>query len=306
MENELSKMDDSWFLKAIMENVSDSIYFKDRNCIIQKASRKMAITNRLESPEELIGKTDIDLYGYEFGSKTQIDDLHVMDSGQSLIGLVESHHLENGETNWTSTSKLPLRNKQGKVIGLLGITREINDLKRIELDLQHMATHDILTTLPNRYLFFNRLEHAISRAKRQEKIFAVMYIDLDNFKLVNDQLGHDAGDRMLKEVAELMQSIVRESDTVARIGGDEFILLVEPISNFEEAAQIAQRILHEIHEDEKLDVVGEKLSASIGVSFFPQDGNEASTITKAADQAMYKAKEKKNTFKYFEYPKSNH
>ena len=302
MEDELSKMDDSWFLNAIMENVSDSIYFKDRQCRIQRASRKMAITNGLKSPEALIGKTDIDLYGEEFGQKTQIDDLHVMESGQPLIGMVENHMLESGEINWTSTSKLPLKNEKGEVIGLLGITREINDLKRTELDLQHIATHDILTALPNRYLFFNRLDHAICRAKRQKSTFAIMYIDLDNFKLVNDQLGHDAGDRMLKEIATLLKVIVRESDTIARIGGDEFIILIESINDTEEPAHIAQRILSELSKDEKLDIVGEKVSASIGISLFPQDGKEASSLTKAADHAMYKAKEKRNTYQYFKFP----
>ena len=302
MKDELKNMDDTWYLNAIMENVSDSIYFKDRQCRIQKASRKMAITNGLDSPEQLIGKTDIDLYGEEFGKKTEIDDLHVMDSGQPLIGLVESHRLYTGEINWTSTSKLPLKNEKGEVIGLLGITREINDLKRTELDLQHIATHDILTSLPNRYLFFNRLDHAICRARRQEVTFAIMYIDLDNFKLVNDQLGHDVGDRMLKEVAMLLKGIIRESDTIARIGGDEFILLIESINDTQEPAYIAQRILSELSKDEKLDVVGEKVSASIGISLFPQDGKEASALTKAADHAMYKAKEKRNTYQYFHFP----
>ena len=302
MEDELSKMDDAWFLNAIMENVSDSIYFKDRQCRIQKASRKMAITNGLNSPEALIGKTDINLYGEAFGQKTQIDDLRVMATGQALIGLVENHILESGETNWTSTSKLPLKNNNGEIIGLLGITREINDLKRTELDLQHIATHDILTSLPNRYLFFNRLDHAISRAKRQESTFAIMYIDLDNFKLVNDQLGHDAGDRILKEIASLLKIIVRDCDTIARIGGDEFIILIESIDDTEEPAHIAQRILSELSKDEKLDIVGEKISASIGISFFPQDGKEASSLTKAADHAMYKAKKNRNSYQYFKYP----
>jgi diguanylate cyclase (GGDEF)-like protein/PAS domain S-box-containing protein len=303
MEDELKRMDDAWFLNAIMENVSDSIYFKDRQCRIQKASRKMALTNGMDTPEKLIGKTDIDLYGEEFGEKTQIDDMHVMETGQPLIGVVESHRLPTGETNWTSTSKLPLKNDKGDIIGLLGITREINDLKRTELDLQHIATHDILTSLPNRYLFFNRLDHAICRAKRQENLFAIMYIDLDNFKLVNDQLGHDAGDRMLKEVAMLLKGILRESDTISRIGGDEFIILIESICDIEEPGQIAQRILSELSKNKIMENVGEKVSVSIGISLFPQDGKEASTLTKAADHAMYKAKEKKNTYEYYQHPK---
>ncbi|MBI9049047.1 MAG: GGDEF domain-containing protein [Anaerolineaceae bacterium] len=302
MDNELQNMEEAWFLNAIMENVADSIYFKDRQCRILRASRKMAITNNLESIDVLIGKTDTDLYGEEFGQKTQIDDLHVMETGQPLIGLVESHSLENGEPNWTLTSKLPLRNAEGKIIGLLGITREINDLKRTELDLQHVATHDILTSLPNRYLFFNRLDHAILRAKRQKTQFAVMYIDLDNFKLINDHLGHDTGDRMLKEVSNLLKGIFRDSDTVARIGGDEFVILIESINKVIEPEMIAKRILDELSKDKKLSAIGEKISASIGISLYPQDGKDASSLTKAADHAMYQAKATRNTFRYFTAP----
>ena len=303
MPEELWNMDDSWFLRAIMENVADSIYFKDRYCRIVRASLKMALTNGLTNPDELTGKTDIDLYGEEFGQKTRVDDLYVMDSGQPLIGIVESHQMQNGAINWTSTTKLPLKNKQGEIIGLLGITREINDLKRTELDLQHIATHDILTGLPNRYLFFNRLEHAICRAKRQEKSFAVLYIDLDNFKSVNDCFGHDRGDRTLKDVAALLKYLTRESDTVARIGGDEFVLLIEDISKRDEPMQIAQRILDTLEQDAGFTTEQCRLGASIGISLYPDDGIDASVLINAADHAMYQAKEIRNTWKFFTLPK---
>ena len=223
MKEELWHMDDTWLLNAIMNNVADSIYIKDRQCRIVRASKKMAQDCGFSDPAKLIGQTDRTLFSEDFGEKTAIDDLHLMESGQPLIGLVENHTLDNGEINWTSTTKLPLRNETGEIIGMLGITREINELKRTELDLQHIATHDILTSLPNRYLFFNRLEHAICRAKRQNCVFAVLFIDLDHFKVINDQLGHDTGDQILKKIALSIKSILRESDTVGRIGGDEFM-----------------------------------------------------------------------------------
>jgi|WetSurMetagenome_2_1015567.scaffolds.fasta_scaffold229351_2 diguanylate cyclase (GGDEF)-like protein/PAS domain S-box-containing protein len=302
MDDVIRNMDDSWFLKAIMDNVADSIYFKDRHCRIIRASGKMAITHGLSSSDELFGKTDLDLYGEEFGLQTKIDDLHVMETGQPIIGLVESYQLKNGEINWTSTSKLPLKNDEGEIIGLLGITREINDLKRTELDLQYIATHDILTSLPNRYLFFNQLEHAIYRAKRQETKFAVLYIDLDNFKHINDQYGHQEGDYILKEVAYLLKIAVRESDTIARIGGDEFVLLIEDINSPEEPILIAQRILKGLQEEIKYNYKNTRLSASIGISFFPKDGKEASSLINTADHAMYQAKTTRNTWHCFALP----
>lgn len=302
MNEELWQMDDTWFLNAIMNNVADSIYIKDRQCRIVRASKKMAQDCGFSDPAKLIGQTDRTLFSEDFGEKTAIDDLHLMESGIPLIGLVENHTLENGEINWTSTTKLPLRNETGEIIGMIGITREINELKRTELDLQHIATHDILTSLPNRYLFFNRLEHAICRAKRQDCIFAVLFIDLDHFKLINDQLGHDTGDQILKKIAMSIKSILREADTVGRIGGDEFVLLIENIQNHEEPAMVAMRILTELIILMNSLSLNAKLGASIGISLYPQDSKDASGLIKAADYAMYQAKTEGNTFRFYTFP----
>ena len=146
-----------------------------------------------------------------------------METGQPIIGLIESREMPNGETNWTSTSKLPLRDKHNQVVGLLGITREINELKKVEEELQYYATHDILTGTPNRFLLLDRLEQSIQRAKRNNGTFALLYIDLDDFKPVNDRFGHDVGDQVIKQTAQRLKKAVRESDTVARMGGDEFV-----------------------------------------------------------------------------------
>ena len=149
--------------------------------------------------------------------------------------------------NWTSSSKLPLKNAAGEIVGLVGITREINELKQKEMDLQHIATHDRLTSLPNRYLFFDRLEQTINRAKRNQTLCAILFLDLDHFKIINDQQGHDAGDEFLKLVAIQLQNAVRISDTVARLGGDEFAILLETIRDETEACGVAERIIAGIH-----------------------------------------------------------
>jgi diguanylate cyclase (GGDEF)-like protein/PAS domain S-box-containing protein len=291
--DDFGEFNESLLFDALMDSMADSIYFKDRQCHLIRVSKKMASDLGYKDPSELIGKTDIELFGEEFGQKTRTDDLKVMETGQPIIGLIEDNTTPSGDINWTSTTKLPLYNKQGKIIGLLGITREINDLKRVELDLQQMATHDVLTSLPNRYLFFDRLEQTISRAYRYHSQFALIYIDLDHFKKINDDFGHDAGDQILIQVAGLLNTNVRSSDTVARIGGDEFVILMETINKEDEPKIIAKRILA----DFKIGFAGPRfpvsLIASIGISLFPQHGMDAAQLMKAADLAMYQAKKQK-------------
>jgi diguanylate cyclase (GGDEF)-like protein/PAS domain S-box-containing protein len=296
MEDEKFELDDSGLFSAIMENMADSIYFKDRQCRLVRVSKKMATSLGYSDPAELIGKTDDELFGKEFGATTRTDDLVVMETGTPIIGLVEANRNKNGETNWTSTTKLPIHNSAGKIIGLLGITREINELKKTELNLEFIATHDLLTTLPNRHLFFDRLDQAIHRSRRYHSSFAVLYIDLDHFKDINDQGGHDAGDEFLKKVADLFKHIIRDSDSVARIGGDEFAILLESIQSEKEAFAICERINAAFNDKSMLGV-----TASIGISIYPRHGEDASLLLRCADHAMYKAKKQMNTYRLFEF-----
>ena len=134
--------------------------------------------------------------------------------GQPIISKIESRRLENGQLNWTSTTKFPVRDDNGEVMGLIGITREINDLKQTELALEYMATHDLLTGLPNRFLLMDRLQQVLVRSERYGLNFGLLYIDLDKFKQVNDLHGHDIGDALLKSIAQRIVSCIRESDTL--------------------------------------------------------------------------------------------
>ena len=208
-----------------------------------------------------------------------------MESGIPMIGLVEGIPKNDGKINWTSSSKLPLKNASGEIIGLLGITREINELKKKEMDLQYIATHDLLTDLPNRFLFFDRLEQTIRRAKRNKSLVAILFLDLDNFKTINDQQGHDAGDEFLKLVAVQLQNAVRNCDTVARLGGDEFGIILESVRNDQEICVIAERILSSIYNQ-----IERKVTISIGISIFPRHGEDGTLLLKRADDAMYEAK----------------
>jgi diguanylate cyclase (GGDEF)-like protein/PAS domain S-box-containing protein len=295
MSDEIFDLDENGLFSALMDNMADSIYFKDRQCRLMRVSRKMAESLGFNNPAELIDKTDIELFGEEFGNRTRVDDLQVMETGIPIVGLVEGNQTKTGETNWTSTTKFPIRNTKGEIIGLLGITREINDLKKIEMDLQHIATHDLLTSLPNRYLFFDRLDQAILRAKRYQTSFALLYLDLDRFKRINDRNGHDAGDKFLVRVAKHLKDSIRVSDTVARLGGDEFAILMEAIEHEGEAVTIAERIIQGFREASMLGV-----TASIGISIYPRHGEDGMILLKYADDAMYQAKKKKDSFMMYD------
>jgi diguanylate cyclase (GGDEF)-like protein/PAS domain S-box-containing protein len=282
--------------QALMDSMSDSIYFKDRNSRLIHFSRKLLNNLGFDKPEDLIGKTDVELFGTEFGEKTRQEEIHVMETGQPIIGMIESREMDNGKKNWTSTTKYPLRNKDGDIFGLVGITREINELKQVENDLQFLATHDVLTSLPNRYLLFDRIDQAIYRAQRYGHLMAVLFVDVDDFKIINDTYSHAAGDLILVQIAQLLKKNVREADTVARIGGDEFIVLMESIQNEEEAALVAGRIVHDMHEGINIYPICPDVTVSIGISLYPRHGTTSNQLMGRADDAMYRAKINKNSF----------
>jgi diguanylate cyclase (GGDEF)-like protein/PAS domain S-box-containing protein len=285
-------LSDEFQFRALMENTEDSIYFKDRDCRLLRVSRRMADTLGFADASELIGKTDIDLFGESFGQRTLLEDLRIMESNEPIIGLVESRTVGPAETNWTLTTKVPLHDPAGKVIGLLGITREINELKRTELDLQHLATHDPLTGLPNRYLMTDRLSQILAHSIRTGATFAVLFVDVDDFKAINDVRGHEFGDLVLQGLSATLLGTVRASDTVARIGGDEFVILLETLGQPKDANLVAGKILRNVAKPFTLKRHKVALTVSIGISIHPDNGNDAEVLLRAADYAMYLAKGK--------------
>ncbi len=185
----------------------------------------------------------------------------------------------------------------GKPIGFRGIVRDIDERKRAENTVLHMAYHDALTGLPNRLLFNDRLTVAMSVAERKKKKFAVMMLDLDGFKLINDSLGHDIGDLLLQNVGNRLRGHLRKSDTVARMGGDEFMLLLPEITERKDAELIARKIIDSFQRGFVLSSHELKITASIGIAVYPDDGVDFDTLKKNADIAMYKVKEKgRNNF----------
>ena len=193
-----------------------------------------------------------------------------------------------------------VKRKDKKFLGTVGIIRDVTERKRAEERLSYLATHDALTNLPNRTLFIDRLEQAVSRAPWRKRLVAVLFLDLDHFKRINDTLGHNLGDLFLKAVAERLKGCVREGDTVARMGGDEFTVVLADIAETRDVPKIAQKVLDAFSKPFRVD--GHELftTTSVGISLYPNDGDNAEVLLKNADAAMYRAKEEgRNNYQHF-------
>ncbi len=190
---------------------------------------------------------------------------------------------------WESISAI--RDDKGRVTHYVAILSDISALKRADERLTHLAHFDPLTDLPNRVLFQDRLGHALDHARRRGGRVGLLFIDLDGFKAVNDALGHATGDRLLREVAQRLRSCVRQCDTVARLSGDEFTVILEGLLVREHVMPIVQNIVEGLAVGYGIDGQEIRVTASVGVSFYPDDGREVNTLMQKADAAMYQAKE---------------
>lgn len=187
-------------------------------------------------------------------------------------------------------SAAPIRDREGKAAGAVIVFRDVSAARELAQQMTHAAEHDFLTGLPNRMLLNDRVGQAIAVAPRHRKKVAVLFIDLDGFKHINDSLGHTSGDRLLQSIARRLVANVRAPDTVSRQGGDEFIVLLSEVERWEEAAVAAKRMLRTVAEPHSIDQHDLHVTASIGVSVYPDDGLDAETLIKNADTAMYQAK----------------
>ena len=182
----------------------------------------------------------------------------------------------------------------------IGIVRDITERKRAEQKIAHLAHYDYLTDLPNRALFFDVLEHSVALAKRNRHKSGVLFLDLDGFKKVNDTLGHDVGDLLLKGVSKRLKSTIRNSDTLARVGGDEFLVVLDNIGSDVNAAQVANKLIATLAEPFELKGKRCSVGGSIGISIYPDDAKKAVMLVKQADEAMYLAKQSgKNTCRFY-------
>lgn len=206
------------------------------------------------------------------------------------VGEISGHDdLGRAYPIWLSINEVV--DDQGELSNYVAILTDVSEIKKSREELEYVATHDFLTSLPNRLLFHDRLEHAIARSQRKNEIGALYFLDLNRFKVINDNLGHHVGDELLRYVALRLKKICRDTDTLSRLGGDEFTLIVEGLKNINEAALIAEKITKLFNKAFTLGEYDIEVNASIGISIFPNDSSDMSDLIKFADTAMYSAKD---------------
>ena len=197
-------------------------------------------------------------------------------------------------------SAAPVHDRRGRVIGAVIVFHDVSATRAVSIRMHYLAQHDSLTDLPNRAVFNDRLRQAIAMAHRNREQLAVLFLDLDHFKQINDTLGHQVGDRVLLSVAQRLRSCVRGSDTVSRLGGDEFVILLSEVAHAQDAALCAEKILLAMSTPHRIDEHNLYLSASIGIVTHPEDGMDADTLLRHADFAMYHAKDLgRNNYQFF-------
>lgn len=263
----------------------------DAVCIVDREGRLTYVNNAFEqmfgyAPREAIGRNAIDFVHTEDKEKT----LCTVDT------LLEDNIVPSFENRWL--------HKDGRTVHVLwsarwseqhqariAVAHEITKRKKLEHRLQHMAGHDQLTDLPNRVLLMDRLKTALAQSRREQSHLSLLFIDMDGFKQVNDVHGHLSGDSLLQKIAQRLLECVRNSDTVGRLGGDEFLILLKGTGKLSEAVMIAEKIRHALAQPFEFDELKLSLSPSIGISYYPEHGDCEQQLIQRADQAMYKAKE---------------
>jgi len=207
---------------------------------------------------------------------------------------------KDGEIFPTWQTLVAIRDDAGRPSKYVSVMRDITEQRRSEQRIHRLAYFDNLTGLPNRELFFDRFDHAIQRAQRQQQSLALLFLDLDRFKDVNDSLGHPVGDTLLKAVATRLQQLVRGEDTIARLGGDEFTILLESAGPHDSIAQVAQKVVQGLSQPFECDGHRLHIGTSVGISLFPADGDDATALVKHADAAMYQAKASgRNNYQFY-------
>jgi diguanylate cyclase (GGDEF)-like protein/PAS domain S-box-containing protein len=284
----------------VFESSRDAILITDAERRIVSINRSFTdITGY--APEDVLGKSTLSLYAgfYQPAFFEQIGTA-ITQSGHwqgELWG-----RRKDGSTYPAWVSMTVVYDEHGKIDNYIGIFSDITERKQTEEHIRHMVEHDFLTGLPNRALLLDRLQQALASAKRNRCKLAVLFLDLDRFKDVNDTLGHQVGDKLLQAVAERLKKCVRGNDTVSRQGGDEFVIMLADIRGVEQAAHIAGNILKSIGQPYRIDEHALAISTCIGISVFPGDGSDIDTLIKHADTAMYHAKAGgRNGYQFFNH-----
>lgn len=277
------------YQRALLDNFPFAVWLKDTESRFLAVNSQFVTLFGVRSADELVGRNDFDIAPGELAEGYRADDRAVLASGQKKN--VEEEIIDgNGVRQWFETYKSPVE-LDGKLLGTVGFTRDITERKSHQMQLEYIAHYDNLTGLPNRVLLADRLQQAMAQTQRNRKILALVYLDLDGFKAINDQYGHQVGDHLLSALSGHMKHALREGDTLARLGGDEFVAIILDLPDVESTIPMLSRLLaaagEVVYEDNNALLV----SASLGVTFYPQtEVIDADQLLRQADQAMYQAK----------------
>lgn len=251
------------------------------------------------SSYEVIGKNPKILKSGQTSMKVYEDLWRTIKSGKAWKGEILNRK-KNGELYWESANIAPVLNPSGQILHYLAVREDITHRRQQEEQILHQAHFDSLTDLPNRFLSLDRLSQLVRDGQRNNELVAVLFLDLDDFKKINDTLGHDIGDKLLIEAASRLQKEVRDGDTVGRLGGDEFIVLLGGLSHASDARPVVENLLNRFRDSFIIDNREMILTISVGISIYPNDGNDPSELLRNADSAMYHSKEQgRNTYSYF-------
>ncbi|OYQ42600.1 diguanylate cyclase [Rhodoferax sp. TH121] len=291
-------------LNTILNSVDAFIYIKDASLRYQYANRKVCeLFGAI--PEEVVGHTDADYFDAATVAKLRVNDLRVVQQGERVEEEETNRSADGGPEHTYLSIKLPLHRPDGSIYALCGISTDITKQKQAERAIHQLAFYDPLTHLPNRRLLMERLHQAMAVLQRSHTCGALLFIDVDNFKDLNDTLGHSVGDLLLTEIAARLSACTRAQDTLARQGGDEFVAMVQDLGTslsdaVVHAQHLAEKILRKLSEPYLLDGHAYQTSVSIGVAMFGGPDSNQDELLKQADLAMYQAKaDGRNTVRFF-------
>jgi diguanylate cyclase (GGDEF)-like protein/PAS domain S-box-containing protein len=297
MEESLRRGEEKY--RTILESIQEGYFEVDLNGKFTFCNNSMSRLTGC-SKEELLGMNHKQFTNEETAKEVFQAFDNVYTTGEPSKGFDWQIIRKDGVELFIETSVTLQKDSSGKPTGFKGMIRDITERKRMEQQLNYMATHDALTGLPNRLMFNQLLNQAIRSAQRHKRQLAVFFIDLDRFKAINDSLGHEAGDRLLKEMANRFKKSLRAVDVVGRLGGDEFVIFIEEVEEFRQVEIVAHKLLSSAIKPMVLQGEECRVTASIGISIYPGDGSDEQTLIKNADIAMYFAKEEgKNNYQFY-------
>jgi diguanylate cyclase (GGDEF)-like protein/PAS domain S-box-containing protein len=278
-------------MRSLLASSGERVFFKDLDGRFLLASASwLAAEGRGLSLAEVIGKTDLDIFSEPRASAAMEDERRIIVTGEPIVAKVERETFDDRPDAWVSTTRMPLLDDRGEVIGTFGIARDITAQVEAQRELSHQALHDPLTELANRVALMDRLDQALVSLERRPGHLAVLFLDLDDFKGINDNLGHHVGDRVLVEVGRRLRQAARRCDTVARFGGDEFVLLCTGLRNDCDLEVIGERVMRAIAVPFEIDRGTLAITGSLGAVASSDPHANASELLQQADAAMYAAK----------------